>query len=325
MPKDFHQHAWDAPMEANCRQIVQLALFEDLSGQQDWTTVALVPKDARASARIVAREPGIVSGLRTAPIIFEVMDAPLEWVPAVKDGDWVESGSILAKMDGSARAILTSERLLLNFLGRLSGIATRTAAFVRAVQGTSAKIYDTRKTTPGWRLLEKYAVRCGGGKNHRSGLYDAILIKDNHLAFLRDDSVTPIDFSMSPVLAIQSAHRFLAALASNSIKSEWMFEIEVDTLSQFEAVLPERPDIILLDNMNDASLRKAVALRDQRAPDTQLEASGGVTLETVGRIASAGVDRISVGAITHSAANMDLSLEWIAQDDCSNNRSKHAV
>ncbi len=203
------------------------------------------------------------------------------------------------------RDLLTSERLLLNFVGRLSGVATWTRQFVRQVAGTRCRIYDTRKTTPGWRRLEKYAVRCGGGHNHRTGLFDAVLIKDNHLAHVVDAGQR----SLTPASAVARARQRLREMLPNDAEA-MIVEVEVDTLEQLQQVLPQQPDIVLLDNMSLDELREAVARRDATGPATELEASGGVTLETVASIARTGVERISVGALTHSALSLDVALDW---------------
>jgi nicotinate-nucleotide pyrophosphorylase (carboxylating) len=206
------------------------------------------------------------------------------------------------------RSILAAERLVLNLLTRLSGIATLTSRYVDAAGGTRARIYDTRKTTPGWRRLEKYAVRMGGGCNHRAGLYDAILIKDNHLAFGRANASGRAGFS--PAEAVHRARRWSQRRAPSSAGCRTIVEIEVDSLAQLDEVLPARPDVVLLDNMAPEQLREAVARRDAVAPEIELEASGGVTLDTVAQIAQTGVDRISVGALTHSPPALDFGLDW---------------
>jgi nicotinate-nucleotide pyrophosphorylase (carboxylating) len=207
---------------------------------------------------------------------------------------------------------LTSERTILNLLGRLSGIATLTRQYVDAVAGTKARIYDTRKTTAGWRRLEKYAVGCGGGHNHRTGLYDAILIKDNHLAVGRDEVGSA---GFSPAQAVRKARTFLAQQMAGEVPRgapdpQMIVEIEVDSLAQLMEVLPERPDIVLLDNMTAELLREAVAIRDASGGAAELEASGGVNLQSVRAIAETGIERISVGALTHSAVNLDVALDW---------------
>jgi nicotinate-nucleotide pyrophosphorylase (carboxylating) len=343
MSKEFHQHAWDADLEDDCRRLIRLAVREDLDRQQDWTSVALVPQGARGSATVIARESGVVAGLRAVEVLLDEMNSQVTWQPAVEDGDAVLAGMMLAALDGAARDMLTCERPLLNLMGRLSGIASLTAQYVAAVDGTPARIYDTRKTAAGWRRLEKYAVRCGGGCNHRTGLYDAVMIKDNHLAFLAEstaDDVTgpsaPTAKQARPAEAIRQVREFLLALPGDRDFSKAIIEVEVDSLDQFADLLltapqskhatasislsegtlatprsvNELPDIVLLDNMDVASLRRAVAIRDAMAPSVELEASGGVTLETVRAIAEAGVERISVGAVTHSARCFDVGLDW---------------
>jgi nicotinate-nucleotide pyrophosphorylase (carboxylating) len=204
---------------------------------------------------------------------------------------------------------LTAERLVLNLLGRLSGIATLTRKYVDAVAGTQSRIYDTRKTTPGWRRLEKYAVRCGGGCNHRTGLFDAVLIKDNHLAVGKE--ATDSTARYTPAEAVARARRFIEEQAPEPAQGPMIVEVEVDTLEQLDEVLAAGPDLVLLDNMTPAQLREAVRHRDARNPTVELEASGGVRLETVRQIAQSGVDRISVGALTHAAVWLDFGLDWL--------------
>jgi nicotinate-nucleotide pyrophosphorylase (carboxylating) len=304
VPQDFHQLDWDATLEDDLRQIVRLAVREDLDRGYDWTTVALVDSTAQGRAAIVSRKPGIAAGLRAVPVIIDEMDARIEYHSQLQDGDVVSTGTVLAEIAGSARDMLTCERPILNLLGRLSGIATLTSQYVRLVAGTGARIYDTRKTTPAWRRLEKYAVRCGGGHNHRTGLFDAVLIKDNHLALTAGQRLSPAD-------AVRAARQFLAQLPAGTVASDMLVEVEVDSLNQLESVLPAAPDLVLLDNMPPEVLRAAVARRDQVAPHIELEASGGVSLETLPEIAASGVERISVGALTHSAAWLDIGLDWL--------------
>lgn len=225
------------------------------------------------------------------------VDAKLTFTPDLADGTAVERGSRLAVVSGSLRSILAAERTALNFLQRLSGVATLTHKYVAAVSGTKAKVLDTRKTTPGWRLLEKYAVRCGGGTNHRVGLYDAILIKDNHIAGLGD-----------PATAVRRSVELARAYPGNA---GLPVEVEVDSVSQLLQVLPVQPEIVLLDNMPPALLRECVAKRNELSPATLLEASGGVNLTTIRGIADTGVDRISVGALTHSATALDVALDYL--------------
>jgi nicotinate-nucleotide pyrophosphorylase (carboxylating) len=304
---DFSQLSWSPQVEEDCRRIVRLAVFEDLDRGYDWTTVSLVPEGANAAAEIVARKGGVIAGLEAARVALDEMDIPAQWQPQVADGAAVAAGTVLATVSGSARDLLTSERTLLNLIGRLSGIATLTSKYVAAIAGTKARIYDTRKTTPGWRRLEKYAVHCGGGRNHRTGLFDAVLIKDNHLAFGRQNGGA----GYSPAQAVEQARNFVRESLAGDPRAETMLvEVEVDSLDQLREVLPARPDIVLLDNMTPDLLRQAVAIRDATGLPIELEASGGVNLDTVRAIAETGVERISAGALTHSAVCLDIALDW---------------
>lgn len=305
MKHDYQPQTIDPPLLDDLSQLVRLAMREDLDRGMDITTMALVPAGLRGSASLIARRPGIVSGIDLIEAMLQEMDVQIEWSQFVGDGQEVQAGQNLANLSGDARELLTCERTILNFICRLSGVSTLTRHYVDAVQGTVARIYDTRKTTPGWRRLEKYAVRCGGGHNHRLGLHDAILIKDNHLACR-----TVVDGQLlDPGAAVQLARTFVA---SGGIRFDQppMIEIEIDSVGQLEAALAAAPDIILLDNMNNAELSECVAIRDRLAPDVELEASGGVNLRTVAGIAATGVDRISVGALTHSAPILDIGLDW---------------
>ncbi len=307
MPRDFHQVDWNAEIEDDLRQLVRLAVREDLGRQSDWTTVALVGPERQGRAALVAREAGAMAGLRAVPVLIHEMQAIIDWQPRAADGDEVAAGSVVAELTGSARDLLTCERPLLNLLGRLCGIATLARQYVRRVEGTGARIYDTRKTTPGWRRLEKYAVRCGGGHNHRTGLFDAVLIKDNHLALSSEEN-------LSPAAAVRRAREFLRQMAATAgapaDMQAMLVEIEIDRLEQLDDVLAAVPDIVLLDNMTQEDLRAAVARRNEVAPSVELEASGGVRLETVRDIALTGVERISAGALTHSARALDVALDW---------------
>jgi len=287
---------------------LRLAIREDLADAGDCTSRAVVPDHTRGRAEVVAREPGVVAGLPAVEMTLQAIEPRLRWWPETEDGRPVAPGERVGLIDGPARGILAAERLLLNLLGHLCGIATLTRRYVEAVAGTNARIYDTRKTTPGWRRLEKYAVRCGGGQNHRSGLFDAVLIKDNHLALCAQSAADTTSRPTS-VEAVAGARRFVGERSSE--RREMIVEVEVDTLEQLDEVLPAGADIVLLDNMSPAELREAVARRHAGFADIELEASGGVNLQTVGRIAASGVDRISVGALTHSAACLDVGLDWL--------------
>jgi nicotinate-nucleotide pyrophosphorylase (carboxylating) len=304
MAKDFKQIAWDARVEDDCRHLVRLAVREDLERTYDWTTVALVGHEAVGAADVVARRAGVVAGLPAARVVLEEMAPGVHWKPLVEDGAAVEAGTAVARMEGPARDLLTCERIVLNFLGRLSGVATLARQYVEQIAGTNAHIYDTRKTTPGWRRLEKYAVHCGGGRNHRAGLFDAVLIKDNHLALGGAQN------QYTPAEAVARARAHVRETLSREAAAAMVVEIEVDTLDQLREVLPAAPDIALLDNMTNDQLREAVALRDALAPQVELEASGGVNLQTVAGIAATGVERVSVGALTHAAASLDVGLDW---------------
>lgn len=267
--------------------VTRLALTEDLGRAGDLTSLACVPQDARLRVSWMARQPGVLAGLACARLALHALAPDARFEALVEDGQRVGAGQALARADAPARAILSSERTGLNLMGRLSGIATLTRAYVDAVAGTGARITDTRKTTPGLRHLEKYAVRCGGGVNHRFGLDDAILIKDNHVAAC--GGVRP---------ALERAR----AAAGHLVK----IELEVDSLAQLEDALPLAPDVIMLDNFSLEDMRAAVALAAGRVI---LEASGGVRLETVRDIAETGVQVISVGALTHSAPGLDIGLD----------------
>ncbi len=271
--------------------ILRAALVEDLGRAGDLTTDAIVPAELRTTARIVAREPARVAGSPAAARVFLLLDPTVQVTESIGDGDDVDAGGTILELAGAARTVLTGERTALNVLARLCGIATATREMVRAVHDTGARIVCTRKTTPGLRALEKYAVRCGGGANHRFGLDDAVLIKDNHVALA--GGVRP---------AIESARRRVGHTVT--------IEVEVDTLDQLDEALATGVDIVLLDNMSPSELREAVRRCRGRAVT---EASGGITAATVREVASTGVDLISVGALTHSARAVDVSLEVSSQ------------
>ena len=264
---------------------VLAALAEDI-GAGDVTTEATIPDDAVGTAELLLKEPGVVCGLRAAESTFRALDPEVRFDALASDGDLVrDPPAVVARVSGSERAILTGERVALNFLGRLSGIATLTRRYADAVDGTGATVLDTRKTTPGLRALEKHAVVCGGGRNHRFGLDDAVLVKDNHL---------------------RAAGSVTRAVELVRAASDLPVEVECETLDQVGEALEAGVDAILLDNMTPDDLREAVSLTAGRA---RLEASGGVSLATVRAIAETGVDEISVGALTHSARSLDVSLE----------------
>jgi len=379
MFNDFRQIAWDARLEQDWNAILRLAIAEDLGDAGDRTSLALVAEDAVGWAVVQSRRPGVVAGIPGAAAALAAVDPRLRWKPRLEDGCWIEAGGCLGAVEGPTRGLLAAERIVLNLLGHLSGIATLTRQYVDAVAGTKARIYDTRKTTPGWRRLEKYAVRCGGGWNHRGGLDEAILIKDNHLAVVgqvfnpsqerqvdvgqvcnlsqerqgdvgqvcnlsqeRQGDVgqvcnlsqerqiknlphnqqvknLPHDPQLasplhkercafrSPAEAVQRAKQYVRQHAAGL---DIPIEVEVDTLQQLDAVLAAGPDLVLLDNMGPMQLTEAVAMRDARNPAVVLEASGGIDLDSVRVIAETGVDRISVGALTHSAPALDIGLDW---------------
>lgn len=267
---------------------IRVALAEDLGLSGDITTASTIPADVTATAVIAARKAGVVSGAALAEAAFKSLDPGAAFEILAADGATVKPGARIATISGNARALLTAERVALNFMGRMSGIATLTRTYVDRVSGTRAQIVDTRKTTPGLRALEKYAVRCGGGMNHRTGLFDAVLIKDNHIVAAG---------GIAKAIAGARAH------AGHMVK----IEVEVDTLEQLKVVLEHKIDAVLLDNMTPDQLAAAVALVGGRC---LTEASGGVNLDTVRAIAESGVDLISVGALTHSATVLDLGLDF---------------
>jgi nicotinate-nucleotide pyrophosphorylase (carboxylating) len=278
------------------KTLIRLALEEDLGEAGDITSTATIPSQARGNARFVARASGVLAGLPVVRLLADRFELHAGWRSHRDDGDRLARDTLIVEIAGPIRSILALERTALNFLQRLSGIASLTARFVAAVEGTSAQIFDTRKTTPGWRALEKYAVRCGGGRNHRMGLYDAVLIKDNHLAWLTAEGD-------------QQAIAAAIAAARTRAPRSTVIEVEVDSLKQLDLALLCGPELILVDNLGPEMLAAAVRLRDETAPQIVLEASGGVTLETVSALARTGVDRISVGALTHSAPALDIGLD----------------
>lgn len=304
MKRDFEQQTWNAELESAVRDILRIAVWEDVESFGDLTSLALIPENVSGSTVVRARKPGIVAGLAAVPSVLAAVDGRLKWHCDSPDGQTVASDANLGRIVGPVRSMLQAERLVLNLLGRLSGIATLTCSYVDLVKGTGAAIYDTRKTLLGQRRLEKYAVHCGGGKNHRTGLFDAILIKDNHLAFGTEGN------RFTPAQAVREARKYLLNACNFTDGNLPIIEIEVDSLEQLKEVLPEKPDIVLLDNMVPETLKKAVEMRNSIAPETELDASGGVNLQTVRAIAETGIERISVGALTHSAIALDIGLDW---------------
>lgn len=343
--RDFHQNTWDEHLERDLQKLIEIAVSEDHGDLGDLTSRSLIPQGIQGRAGIHVRVPGVIAGLQAVPVCLAAIDPDLRWYSNCKDGQFVLKGAKVGEIVGPVLGMLTSERLLLNILGHLCGVATLTHRFVDKIKGTGAKIYDTRKTTLGWRRLEKYAVRCGGGYNHRTGLFDAILIKDNHLAFgALPGNVLDSDHSanigendpamvarlksciehrsgmFSPGEAVARARRFLGELRSEleaqgrtSLFPEGeipLVEIEMDSLEHFEEVLDAEPDIVLLDNMGAEKLAEAVKIRNRRSSSTELEASGGIKLDIVREMAETGVERLSVGSLTHSNFSLDIGMDW---------------
>ncbi|MDD4169870.1 MAG: carboxylating nicotinate-nucleotide diphosphorylase [Desulfotomaculaceae bacterium] len=268
------------------RKLIEYSLSEDI-GTGDLTTNSIVPTDAVSTGYIITKEAGVIAGVPVAEMVFRCLNPEARFLTHAGDGEWVEQGRVLMEVHGNARAILTGERLALNFLQRLSGIATRAAQLVKLVGGGKPAIVDTRKTTPGLRVLEKYAVMMGGGHNHRFGLYDAVLIKDNHIKIAR--GITK---------AVELARRGSPHTSK--------IEVEVESLTGVKEALEAGADIIMLDNMTPKLMQEAVALVSGKA---LVEASGGITEETIRAVAAAGVDLISIGALTHSVKSLDISLD----------------
>jgi nicotinate-nucleotide pyrophosphorylase (carboxylating) len=266
-------------------KIIEIALAEDIH-TGDITTLSVLPKPRNISARLVAKEPMVLAGVAVAERVFAQIDPSISFTAAFSDGDRLEKGDVIARMEGDASALLMGERVSLNLMQRMSGIATQTAAYVEEIEGTGARVVDTRKTTPGLRVLEKYAVRVGGGTNHRTGLYDGVLIKENHIAAAG---------------GILEAVRLARAYIPHTLK----IEVETETLDQVDLALQAGADIIMLDNMTLDEMTRAVGVIAKRA---LVEASGGVNLQSIKAIAQTGVDIISVGALTHSVRAMDISM-----------------
>ena len=346
MKRDFNQNNWDQAHEDDLKRLMAIAISEDFGELGDLTSQALIPRGIQGRASFSARKEGVIAGLVAVPTCITLIDPTLKWFSCCREGQFVEKGTKIAEFVGPVLSMMTAERLLLNLLGHLCGVATLTRRFVNQIEGTGARIYDTRKTTPGWRRLDKYAVRCGGGMNHRTGLFDAILIKDNHLAFgalpghvLDSDHSENIDDKnekkkkkkadsciehrsdlFSPGEAVRRAKTYLRQLLDE--KRHYGFhdvfpdnriplvEIEIDAIDHFEDVLAAEPDIVLLDNMSPKIMRKAVQIRNRLDSFAELEASGGITLETVREVAETGVERISVGTLTHSNFSLDIGMDW---------------
>ena len=295
-PPEFTSVEADAAAE-----LIRLALAEDLGDEGDRTGDALIDQQAMGQVEIRNRVDGTVCGLPVVTQLFETLDDRVTITTSAQDGQRIGEPSCLATLAGPVRSLLAGERTALNFLGHLSGIATQVAAHVAVVAGTNSRVLDTRKTLPGWRRLAKYAVACGGGTNHRMGLFDGVLIKDNHLAGRGDP------------LAVASA----VTAARDAVPENLPVQVEVDTIEQLTDALRAAPDMVLLDNMPPGELARAVTIRDERSPGVLLEASGGITLESLAEIAATGVDRISMGALTHSVPNWDVGFDWVAgHDNC---------
>lgn len=271
------------------KQQIRSWLAEDI-GSGDITTETTIPAQSQAKAILHMKEDGIIAGIPIAKLVFEVVDASLQFKALVQDGDSVTKGTVIIEVEGSTRSLLTGERLALNLMQRLSGIATKTHQYVQALNGLPTRLVDTRKTTPGHRMLEKYAVRVGGGHNHRFGLYDAVMIKDNH-----------IKGAGGITAAVQSARK--------AIPHTMKIEVETESMEQIEEALASGADIIMLDNMDAKAMKQAVAYIKAQSPHVIVEASGGITLESIYDKASAGVDVISVGALTYSTQALDISLD----------------
>lgn len=327
---DYATVTVDAALEDDCRQLIRLAVREDLDRSLDWTTVCLIAEHQRGRCDVVSRQPGICAGLVTAHWVVDEMDADLTLTSHLSDGEPLPVGQPILSVAGSARDLLTCERLILNLLSRLCGVATLTAQYVEAIRGTSARLYDTRKTTPGWRRLEKYAVHCGGGHNHRTGLFDGFLIKDNHLALSAASAAAPERAAgaaeseagaaaagqrLTPRQAVERAKAWAGGTLELTTGVPQIVEVEVDSLQQLAEVLPAGPEIVLLDNFSLDQLRQAVALRNTMAPQVELEASGNVKLDSIRQIALTGVERISSGALTHQAVWLDLGMDWAGEKE----------
>ena len=304
MQPDYVTVKADEQLESDVRALVRLSIAEDLRREVDWTTVCLIGDEVRGACQVVPRQPGVCAGLATVPWIVDEFEGDLNVEVHLDDTQPLVPGEAIVTLSGNVRDLLTAERTILNILCRLCGIATLTQSYVKKMSDFKARLYDTRKTTPGWRLLEKYAVHCGGGNNHRRGLYDGFLIKDNHLALGGGKD--------GPLSAGDAAKKALTWQSSevDGMTAPPIVEVEVDSLKQLVDVLPVKPNIVLLDNFSLSELAEAVAIRDRDQPDVELEASGNVRIDTIAEIAATGVDRISSGALTHQATSLDLGLDW---------------
>ncbi|MEM6473256.1 MAG: carboxylating nicotinate-nucleotide diphosphorylase [Planctomycetota bacterium] len=301
---DYVKVEADEQLERDLRLLVRLAIAEDLRDAVDWTSICVVGDTSSGACQVTPRCDGVAAGLDLLPWVLDEFDADIRCEVLVNDGAAMASGVPVARLTGNARDILTAERVMLNLLCRLCGVATQTKAFVQAISGTNASVYDTRKTTPGMRLLEKYAVACGGGKNHRRGLYDGFLIKDNHLQLgSRDSDPLP------PSEAVNEALRWRGGQFER-LTAPQIVEVEVDSLQQLRDVLSANPDIVLIDNFDLDEIKAAVSLRNELNSGVELEVSGNVKLDTIGAIAATGVERISSGALIHQATWLDLGLDW---------------
>ncbi len=289
----------DDDLKSDLRRLLAIAVSEDLGDQRDWTTALTIDSQRHGGCDVVSRSPGVAAGLVLVDEVFAAFGADIDAEICVGEGEPLPVGEPLIRLRGPAAELLTTERVLLNLLSRMCGVATLTQTYVAKIGNYKARLYDTRKTTPGWRRLEKYAVRIGGGHNHRTGLFDGVLVKDNHLAL---GGWTARDAAAAAVAGRAGGER---AGGGPSI-----VEIEVDTIDQLRDVLTTGVDIVLCDNFSFAQLRDAVAIRDRIAPGVELEASGNVSLATISQTAATGVDRISAGALTHQATWLDLGMDW---------------
>lgn len=291
---------------AACRPLATMALLEDLGDIGDITSLATISAEQTGSAVFVSRKHGALAGIEAGLLVSALVDSTIAFEMHLEDGDELHPGTRIATISGNVRSILAIERTALNFLQKLCGIATLTRAHLRLIEGLPTQILDTRKTAPGWRRLEKYAVRAGGGTNHRIGLFDGMLVKDNHLESLGKQcgAASPTDPKLWLVLG-ERIERF------RQIYPGLPVEIEVDSLEQLELALGLNPEIVLVDNFPLENLRQAIRLRDNVRPETLLEASGGISRETLRAIAETGVERISIGALTHSAVALDIGLDYL--------------